>query len=204
MTTPLSIGAILIGSYVLGSLPFGLWVAKRVKGIDIREAGSGNIGATNVGRVCRPLAGAVVFILDVLKGFAPPMTAAALHLDSQWQVLAGLCAFLGHSYSFLLKFKGGKGIATGLGAFLGTSPIVGALAFALWILAVLLTRFVSVASILAATSLPILSLIFYPGDGYRFGFGLAACLLANYKHRANITRLRSKTEPKVKLPWTKA
>jgi len=153
--------------------------------------------------VCGPVAGSVVFVLDVLKWLLPPLAAVGLHLPSQWQILAGRFALLGHTYSFLLKFKGGKGVATGLGAFLGTSPIVGGLAFALWILLVLTTRFVSVASVIAATSLPILSYLYYPGDNYRLGFGLVACLLTNYKHRSNIKRLLSKTEPKVNLPWTK-
>src|ERR1051325_7439093 len=90
------VGMALAGSYLLGSLPFGLWIAKKWKGVDIRTLGSGNIGSTNVGRVCGPVAGGIVFTLDVLKGFVPPLVGAALQLPSQWQILAALIAILGH------------------------------------------------------------------------------------------------------------
>src|SRR5690242_1369428 len=97
MTQNLLIGALLVGAYLLGSLPFGLWIARKIKGIDIRTVGSGNIGSTNVGRICGPRAGALVFCLDVCKGLAPPLAGLALHLDSRWQIAAGLLAIIGHT-----------------------------------------------------------------------------------------------------------
>jgi glycerol-3-phosphate acyltransferase PlsY len=197
------IGLLLAGSYLLGSLPFGLWVAKRMKGVDIRTVGSGNIGSTNVGRICGPKAGAAVFCLDVLKGLLPPLAAMGLGLDSRWQVAAGLMAIIGHNYSVWLGFKGGKGIATSLGALVGTMfkvvpPLAG-----LFLVTLLATRWVSLGSILCALALPLCIAWLYPGDNYRLAFGITACVMAVYKHRSNIGRLRAGKESKVHLPWDK-
>ncbi len=197
MTHTLMIGGLLLGSYLLGSLPFGLWIARKFKGVDIRTLGSGNIGSTNVWRICGPVAGSVVFSLDVLKGLLPPLVGAGLHLNSGWQILAALLAILGHNYSLWLGGKGGKGIATSLGALLGIAPSVGLTAFALFGLEVVLVGWISLGSILGALSLPILMPLFYPGDAYRLAFGVVAGLMAIYKHRANIRRLLAGTEPKV-------
>src|SRR5690242_10944457 len=116
---------LLVGSYLLGSLPFGLWIARLWKGVDIRTVGSGNIGATNVGRVCGRTAGVLVFVLDVLKGLAPPLMVRGIGAPSPWPLLAGLLAILGHNYSIWLGFKGGKGIATSGGALFGVAPLTG-------------------------------------------------------------------------------
>ena len=194
----------MAGSYLLGSLPFGLWLVRAWKSIDIRTLGSGNIGSTNVGRVCGPVAGGVVFALDVLKGLIPPLVAQKVGLDSHWQVLAALLAIIGHNYSVWLGFKGGKGIATSLGALIGAAPPVAGIAFAIFLLEYVTVRYVSVGSLLGAASLPIFMPVFYRGDWYRFGFALIACGMAFYKHRANIQRLKNGTEPKVKMPWIKA
>ncbi len=193
----------LAGSYLLGSLPFGLWLVHAWKGIDIRTLGSGNIGSTNVGRVCGPVAGGVVFVLDVLKGLIPPLVAQRLGLEAHWQVLAALLAIIGHNYSVWLGFKGGKGIATSLGALIGVSPPVAGSAFAIFLLEYVTLRYVSVGSLLGAASLPIFMPVFYKNDGFRFGFALIACGMAFYKHRANIQRLKNGTEPKVRMPWIK-
>ncbi len=194
-----SIGGLLAGSYLLGSLPFGLWVALKFKGIDIRTVGSGNIGSTNVGRMCGPTAGTIVLILDVCKGLVPPLVGKALHLPSQWFILAAMLAIIGHNYSMFLNFKGGKGIATSAGALLGISPPVCVLAVLVMCLEVLVFRFVSVGSLLAGISLPIGMAIFYPRDHYRLAFAIVACVMAFYKHRANISRLITKSEPRVNL-----
>jgi glycerol-3-phosphate acyltransferase PlsY len=193
------VGLLLAGSYLLGSLPFGLWIARHWKGVDIRTVGSGNIGSTNVGRICGPVAGALVFVLDMLKGFLPPLIGMKLHLPSQWQILAALLAILGHNYSLFLGFKGGKGIATSGGALLGIAPWTGLSALCIFLLELLTIGYVSLGSILAALSLPFFMLLYYPHDSYRLTFGIIACAMAVYKHRANIRRLRVGTEPKAHL-----
>ena len=203
MTQETATWGVLVGSYLLGSLPFGLWVARSWKGVDIRTLGSGNIGSTNVGRVCGPLAGGAVFAFDVLKGLLPPLVARYFGLASHWQVLAALLAIVGHNYSVWLGFKGGKGIATSLGALLGVSPPVGGIALAIFLLEYVTVRYVSLGSLLAAISLPLLMPVFYPNDQYRLCFGVVACVMAFYKHRANLQRLRVGTEPKVSMPWNK-
>lgn len=199
MTQTVTLGALLAGSYLLGSFPFGLWIARAWKGVDVREHGSRNIGATNVLRVCGPVVGGLVFAFDVVKGLAPPLVGAALGLASPWQILAALLAIVGHNYSVWLGFKGGKGIATSLGALLGVAPKVGLTAFGIFGIEMLVLGYVSLGSLLAAVSLAPLMLLYYPGDWYRCGFGAIACLMALYKHRANIQRLRAGTEPKLRL-----
>ena len=197
MTTPgLNIALLALGSYLFGSLPFGLWIALKWKGVDIRTVGSGNIGSTNVSRVCGPAAGVVVLVLDCLKGLLPPLVGRALHLDSQWLILVAVLAVIGHNYSIFLGFKGGKGIATTAGALYGIAWQVGLGACSLFGLVFLAFRYVSLGSIAAALSLLPLMWIFYPGDYYRLGFGIFGCVMALYKHRANIQRLRAGTEPK--------
>jgi len=195
----LDIVGLLVGSYLLGALPFGLWIAWKIKGVDIRTLGSGNIGSTNVGRICGPAAGAAVLVLDALKGLIPPLVGMALKLESRWFVLAALLAIIGHNYSVFLKFKGGKGISTSVGAMLGICPKVCLLASALFGAEVLTLRYVSVGSLVGAVALPVGMYIFYPGDRYRLAFGLIACFMAFYKHRSNIQRLAAGTEPRVNL-----
>jgi glycerol-3-phosphate acyltransferase PlsY len=196
MTSGLQIVLLAVGSYLFGSLPFGLWVAWKWKGVDIRTVGSGNIGSTNVSRVCGPTAGVVVLVLDCLKGMLPPLVGVALHLPSQWTILAAILAVIGHNYSLFLGFKGGKGIATSAGALYGIAWQVGLSACSLFGLVFLACRIVSVGSIAAALSLPPLMWLFYPGDYYRLSFGIFACVMALYKHRANLQRLRAGTEPR--------
>jgi glycerol-3-phosphate acyltransferase PlsY len=190
---------LLVASYLLGSTPFGLWIAWKLKGVDIRKMGSGNIGATNVGRICGPRAYALVFALDVLKGLLPPLAAARLNFSSAWQVTGALLAIVGHNYSIWLGFKGGKGIAASLGALIGISPWVALGAFLAFGVEFVALRYVSLGSLAAAVSLPILMPVFYPGDHSRFAFATLACIMAVYKHRGNIARLRVGTEPRVSL-----
>ena len=114
-----------------------------------------------------------------------------------------MCAILGHNYSIFLGGKGGKGIATSLGALMGVAPLVGIAALSVFLVELVTLRWVSFGSILAALLLPVFSLWLYPGDPYRLAFCVAACGLAVYKHRANIQRLRAGIEPKVCLPWNK-
>lgn len=187
------LGAVILGSYLLGSMPFGLIVAWRLGGIDVREHGSRNTGATNVYRVVGRTAGVMVFLLDVLKGLAPTLIAGRFGPVS-WQVGAGLAAVVGHSASPFLRFHGGKGIATSLGVLFALVPMVALLAWALWGVVLFATGYVSAGSIAAALSLTPLTLWLHPGDMPRLIFVIAGGLLAIVKHRANIIRLANGTE----------
>lgn len=179
---------ILIASYLLGAVPFGLIIAKAWCGIDIRKVGSGNIGATNVYRTLGFLPGISVFIADVLKGFVPTFVATQL-FDQPWiSVAAGLSAIIGHSLSVFLKFKGGKGVATSLGVAIGLAPLIALLAFGIWLAIVLITRYVSVASIIAVLCVPPMMWAFGKPMEYKL-FAILAAIFVVVKHRSNIIRL---------------
>ncbi len=207
-------------SYLLGSLPFGLWVGLAWRGIDIRTVGSGNIGATNVFRALGPAPAVTVLALDALKGAAGILAAVQVcgvlydferELSLPALIVIGLSAVLGHTFSPFLQFKGGKGIASSLGMLLALNWLMGVIGLGVWILAVAITRYVSIASILAACSLPVSALIIYlpghdlinnrdnmwnPNQLWMTGFTLLLALYVAYKHRANLLRLRAGTEPK--------
>ena len=198
----LALALSLIGSYLLGSIPFGL-LAARLKGVDIRQHGSGNIGATNVWRVCGWRCGLPVFVLDVLKGVAAVWLSRWLAVrfsgNPAWTGIAGAMAcVLGHSFPVWLGFKGGKGVATSLGVFLGLMPLPSFIALLLWILLFKMTGYVSLASIIAAVALPAAALTMqFTQHGYGWpvsGFAVVAGLLVILRHRTNIARLRAGTE----------
>jgi glycerol-3-phosphate acyltransferase PlsY len=189
---------LVVAGYLAGSLPFGYWLARALRGVDIRTVGSGNIGATNVWRSFGPRLGIAVMVLDTLKGFVPALVAT-LWVGSLWGVVAGAAAMLGHSRPLFLWFeRGGKMVATCGGVFLGVAPIVGGVGAAIWILVFAACRYASVASITAALSLPIVAV------GLRepwpvVAFAVAAALAVLVLHRGNIRRLRSGTETKMRL-----
>lgn len=202
MTTPMLLGGLFVGSYLLGSIPFGVIVSKS-KGVDILKFGSGNPGATNVARALGTKWGVFVFILDVLKGMIPAIVAQQfLHhsvkgLPAQvWWFLVGGGAIVGHCLSPFLKFKGGKGIATSLGAGVGAAPAVALPAFGVWIILFFLTRYVSLASIIAMITTVILSAT-VPGQARELIpiYSVLAAFII-YRHRSNIGRLLNGTEPK--------
>lgn len=186
---------ILVGSYLLGSLPFGYWIAKYVYGVDIRKHGSGNIGATNILRVLGVKAAVVVFALDVLKGWLPSFWVLRATQTEGWAILAGALAIAGHSLSPFLRFKGGKGIATGLGVLLGVAPSTVLTGLGVWILTLILTRWVSLASILAAITVPV-SAYFLGYQPVTAGVLAAAAALVIFRHKDNIRRLLNGTEPR--------
>ena len=192
----------IVIAYLLGSIPFGL-LAGKMKGLDIRQHGSGNIGTTNVFRVCGKSLGIVVFMLDVLKGIVPVLIAKQAVQDPNvgeglQPILAGVFAILGHNFPVWLKFKGGKGIATSAGVLGGLLPWTLLVAVITWIGFFIATRYVSVASILAAVSLPITTAVLtYRSDGLPTAylvFTLIIALLAIWRHRSNIQRLRAGKE----------
>jgi glycerol-3-phosphate acyltransferase PlsY len=177
------------GAYVLGSLTFGLFVGRWVKGIDIRRHGSGNLGATNVFRVIGWKWGILVLFLDTLKGFlAVGIPQIAFHTDFPSYFLL----LLGHTFPLWLGFKGGKGVATSLGVFLGIAPLPTLFAFGLWVLVFASFRILSLASLIAAFAFPIiLALLDRRGESFAYLFPVA-CLLTlfiAYLHRENIRRI---------------
>jgi len=189
--------------YLVGSVPTG-YLMGRSHGLDIRQHGSGNIGATNVGRVMGRNWGLLAFACDFLKGFLPLFLVRSFCLANAntWSVslllvACGLAAILGHNYTPWLGFKGGKGIATSAGVLGALVPWVLAVALSLWIVAVLLTRTVSIGSLLASIVLPVASAWFYPGQWVYFGLATLAGGLATWRHRSNIQRLLSGTEPRL-------
>lgn len=191
---------LIVAAYLVGALPIGLLVAKWWKGIDVREHGSGNIGATNVYRVVGRTAGILVFALDVLKGLWPPLAARALGLEPGWQIGTGIAAIMGHNFSPFLGFKGGKGIATSLGVLFGVAWKVGATAFVLWAVLVGVTGIVSIGSIIASASLPLLMYLYYGVQPLLIGFGALAGGFGIFKHRANIQRLLNGMENSFRKP----
>ena len=192
----------LLAGYLLGSVPFGL-LAARLKGLDIRKHGSGNIGATNVWRVCGWRYGLPVFALDVLKGVAAVFLSRWLAVrfggDPAWAAIAGaLACVLGHSFPVWLGFKGGKGVATSLGVLLGLMPLASLCALLLWLIVFKASGYVSLASIVAAVALPAVAIVAqftaWPYGWPSAGFATFAGVLVIVRHRANIARLRAGTE----------
>jgi glycerol-3-phosphate acyltransferase PlsY len=187
----------LIASFWAGALPFGYWAARR-RGVDIRKVGSGNIGATNVFRVLGAKVGLTVLVLDALKGFLPTWLATRAGAGDVEAILVGVAAILGHTFSPIMGFKGGKGIATGLGALLAAAPLTLAIAFPIWLVAFLITRWVSLGSVLAAASVPIAAYLF----GHSLpAVGILAATAATviFKHRSNLWRILHGVEPKLQL-----
>ena len=186
----------LVLGYLLGSIPSG-WLAGRwLKGIDLRELGSGSTGATNVLRQVGKGPALVVFLIDVGKGAAAVLIARALGLGDWIQVLAGLTALAGHIWPVWLGFKGGKAVASGLGLFLGLAWPVGLASFGVFLAVFSLSRYVSLASVLAAISLPLL-MAAGTSSNANLVVALVAMLLVLWRHRSNIKRLINGTEPKL-------
>lgn len=186
---------LLIFSYFLGSIPFGI-IAGRIKGIDITKTGSGNIGAANVFRILGSTAGSIVFICDFLKGTIPIVIASTFLNDPKLIVLCGILAVAGHMYSPLIKFKGGKGVATTLGVLLGIAPLIFLITAAIMILTIALTRYVSVGSIIGAISFSILMFISKQPNVYSYSSLIITALII-YKHIPNIKRLMQGAENKI-------
>lgn len=193
-----SVGAtpvlLCVMAFFLGAIPFG-FIAGKLRGIDLREAGSRNIGATNTLRVLGKGPGAAVLLLDALKGLIPVLAARLpLHLSSWWVVTTGLCAVLGHIYSPFVRFKGGKGVATSLGVLIGLSPLIAGMTVVAFAVVVALTRYVSLGSLIGAVLQAILFWLIPPASTpseslpYRL-FSLVVAAFVIFRHRENIKRL---------------
>jgi acyl phosphate:glycerol-3-phosphate acyltransferase len=193
--------AIPVVAYLLGSIPCGVILARLFGGADVRKAGSGNIGATNVARVVGPLAGILTLILDAAKGAAAVLLAERLSNDSAtWMMIAALAALVGHCYPVWLKFKGGKGVATAAGVFAALCPLACLAAVILFVLVVVFWRYVSLGSISAAAAMPLLIYFLWaphhaPPLVITIGT-LAVAVLVIYKHDGNLQRLVEGVEPK--------
>ena len=199
--------AVIICSYLLGSIPFGYILVRTFQGVDVREIGSGNIGATNVARSGGKKLAIATFLLDAFKGWLPvfvvlhwPAVADAASLPlTTLGTIAAFSALVGHMYTVWLKFKGGKGVATGLGVFLALAPLAALFALAIFTSIVLVTRYVSLGSILASAAFP--AIVCWLERG-RFSptallLTTAAAFLVIFRHRQNIGRLWSGTENRV-------
>ena len=194
-------------AYLLGSMPSSIWAGKAYFGIDVREHGSGNAGATNTFRVLGKQVGIIVLFLDIVKG----VTAASLvhylpfvQPGTDWfinlQLLFGLMAVVGHIFPIFEDFRGGKGIATLFGMLIGIHYMLALSIMALFVVVLLLTKYVSLSSILAAVSFPILTIFVFKRDEPLFiAFGVAAAVMVVLTHKKNISRLLNGEESKAKL-----
>ena len=177
---------LFILAYLVGSIPNALWIGKMFKNIDVREFGSGNVGATNATRVLGWKLGVMVLIFDAFKGMIFIIIARKLGLEDIYVVLIGLAAILGHSYSIYLKFKGGKAVATSLGVMLVLIPKVVMILIIVFLLIVIISGYVSLASISVAGLLPILSYIMY--NNIIALLSLVVGILVIWRHKSNIKK----------------
>lgn len=188
---------IIVVSYVVGSIPSGLLLGKYIWHVDLRQHGSRNIGATNAWRTLGKFPGFLIFVADLCKGMFGVYLGMMLADTAIAMILGGIMAIVGHSASIFLKLKGGKGVATGLGVLVMLMPSVSAIVFVAWLIIVLISKYVSLGSIIAAALVPILALIM--GKPYEFViFGVLAAVFVIYRHKSNIDRLLSGTENKIK------
>lgn len=204
---------LIVMSYLIGSIPFSYLVVRIVAGADIRKHGSRNVGATNVARTFGKMPGIIALLLDLAKGYAVveiarrivfhdawPFVAQAgvLHSREFWVSLAALLAVLGHMYPVWLRFHGGKGVATATGAFLALDPLVVAGAVIVFLIVLIVSRFVSLASIIAAASIPIFfRFLAVNAPFWRIVISIVIALIVIVKHHSNIARLAQRTERKL-------
>lgn len=211
LPTAIKIILSIFASYLIGSIPTAYILAKLFKGIDIRDAGSGNVGATNAFRVLGKLPGILVLIIDIAKGLiCTTILADFVSLpDMQlWRVILGVVAVMGHNWTIFLKFKGGKGMATSLGVLIGLAlkieglSLILGLSIVVWLVLFLLLGFVSLSSIISGICLPIFMLVFNQSLPLII-LGIILCLFVVFRHKANIRRLLNREEPQIKFALLK-
>ena len=185
----------IVIAYLLGGIPFGFLLVKLTRGTDVRESGSGNIGATNVLRTTGRAAGLATLALDIAKGFVAVWLAAKLTDDApEWTSLAALAVMAGHAFPVFLKFQGGKAVATFIGAFAYLTPLPLAAVLLLFVVTVAVTRYISAASILAAATFPFgVWIILHPPVQVTIAAFIAGAFIV-YRHKSNWSRLRAGTE----------
>jgi len=193
----MKIALIILSCYLLGSIPFGYIVGKLFKKLDIRELGSGNIGATNVFRILGPSLASLVLIGDIGKGIFSIYLVQYLNIDNLLIfTIAGLAVICGHDWSLFLGFKGGKGIATTFGVVFALNATISILALIIWGVVLITTRYVSLSSIFAVISIFIFTILFKQPYEYII-FSAIILVLGIFKHKENIERLKSKKERKI-------
>lgn len=191
-------------AFILGSIPCGYLLGK-MKGVDIRDHGSGNIGATNIARVMGKFPGLIILIADFAKGLLAVLLVHLLPASTQvlsaqsFAASLGLCAIIGHCYSPFMRFNGGKGVATGLGVFLLLTPIPALVAVGIFILSLKIFNYISLSSILAAATIPIAYAVLQENNGMIMTVAVTAACIVMSRHKANIYRIREGTEPKLNL-----
>ncbi len=188
---------IVVGAYFLGSLPTALLLVRWVTGTDVRKTGSGNVGGTNAARAAGLKIGAVVTVVDVAKGAVPVLVMQWYDPAARWLAVTMLAAVIGHIYPVWLRFKGGKGVATGFGAFLVLAPGPAAAALALWIVIVAVGRYVALGSMIASAVFPvILFFMRHPPEPIIWAIVAVSALIV-WKHRPNMENLVRGTEPRI-------
>jgi glycerol-3-phosphate acyltransferase PlsY len=188
--------------YLVGSLSPSVFLGRLFKGVDLRKQGSGNAGTTNAFRVLGVKMGTAVLVADLLKGVIPVVIADLVLGEPTVTVLVALATVAGHNYSIFLRGKGGKGVATGAGAAIAMMPLVGAVLVGLFLLLLLTTRIVSIASIACTVMLPVMAIVFNEPLAYI----IVSCLMSAvvlWAHRGNLRRLWRREEPRVTFPWNK-
>lgn len=192
--------AMFVFAYLVGAIPFGVVVGKLFYGTDVRQHGSGNVGTTNVFRVLGKKAGVVVLVCDMLKGYVPAVIAA--HFFNPWAaIFIAAAPVVGHMFSVFLKGRGGKGVATGAGVVAALIPLAFLIILVVWLTLVVTTRYVSVASLVAAVLVPVFVIAFDHPLPYQIAAVLVS-IIVWWAHRGNIARLVHGTESRVKLPWS--
>jgi len=188
---------VILISYILGSIPFGYIIGKLVKKIDIRDYGSGSIGATNTLRILGPFVASIVLIGDIGKGYFSIYLSRLISHDSIFILtIAGLAVICGHDWSLFLKFKGGKGVATTFGVILALNPMISILAAIVWVIVIITTRYASLSSISAVISIIIFTILFKQPYEYII-FSIIILILTIFRHKENIKRLKLGKESKI-------
>lgn len=185
----------MIAAYLIGSIPTGLIFGKLIWKKDLRQYGSRNIGATNAWRVIGRNAGLLIFFLDFIKGQIGALLGACIVGTPGAMVLGGFLAIVGHIFPIFLGFRGGKGVATGLGVLAMLMPKITAIVFVVWLILVVITRYVSVGSVAAAVLTPVLAACFDEPNEF-FAFALVAAIVIVWRHKENIRRLKAGRENK--------
>lgn len=202
----------VVAAYLLGSIPTAVWYGLRFCGVDVRQHGSGNAGATNTFRVLGKRAGTVVLLIDILKGIAATMLAFALIATGairsvdlvEYKLLLGVVAIIGHVFPLYMRFKGGKGVATLLGLVISVQPMVAFLCVVIFIIVLTLSKFVSLSSLIATLAFPVLLLLqpFKTDEPLLVGFGFLMFVVLAITHKKNIVRLIKGNENRTYL-WAK-